>query len=306
MKLSIIIPVYYNEKNLQILYENLNEEVLKKLDMDYEIIMVDDGSNDNSFNEMEKLKDINEKIIIVKLSRNFGSHAAILAGLSVASGDCATVKAADLQEPSEIILEMLNKWKSGIKTVLAVRSDREESFFQKKCSNTYYNVMRKFALQNMPKGGFDCFLIDRAVIDQLNSMEEKNTSLMGQILWCGFETDTIYYIRKKREIGKSKWTLSKKIKLFIDSLLGFSYAPIRVFFTIGIIYFICAILYSLYIIIYKIAYGFPVEGYATTIIIVLFSFGLMMLNLGILGEYLWRAFDASRKRPVYIIEKVEK
>ncbi len=302
MKLSIIIPVYYNEDNLAPLYDDLKNVVLDKLDIDYEIIMVDDGSKDNSYAQILKLKQTDPKIVALKLSKNFGSHAAILAGLSVATGNCATMKAADLQEPSEIILEMLDKWMDGTKSVLAVRSDREESFFQKGFSNTYYNMMRKHALPDMPKGGFDCFLIDRDVINLLNSMQEKNTTLMGQIIWCGFKTDTVYYVRKKREIGKSRWTLSKKIKLFVDSILGFSYSPIRAIFTVGILYFIMAVIYSAYIVFYKISKGFPVEGFATTTIIMLFSFGIIMLSIGILGEYLWRSFDASRNRPVYIID----
>ncbi len=199
--------------------------------------MVDDGSTDGSYEEILALKVKDPNIVAVRLSRNFGSHAAILAGLSVCTGDCATMKAADLQEPSEIILSMLEKWQNGTKSVLAVRDDREEPFTQKLFSNTYYNVMRKWALPNMPKGGFDCFLIDRDVIELLKRLEEKNTSLMGQILWCGFKTEMVHYVRKKREIGKSRWTLAKKVKLFIDSFLGFSYAPIRAIMTIGIFYF---------------------------------------------------------------------
>ncbi len=303
MKLSIIIPVYFNQPNLKPLYDDLKAVVLDKLHMDYEIVMVDDGSTDGSFEEILALKANDPKIVALRLSRNFGSHAAILAGLSVCTGDSATMKAADLQEPSEIILSMLEKWQNGAKSVLAVRDDREEPLAQKLFANTYYSAMRKWALPNMPKGGFDCFLIDRAVIDLLNQLEEKNTTLMGQILWCGFKTDMVHYVRKKREIGKSRWTLAKKVKLFIDSFLGFSYAPIRAIMTIGIIYFIATIVYSIIIIVQKLTMGIPAPGFAATMIVVLFSFGIVMLSIGILGEYIWRSFDASRKRPVFIIEE---
>ncbi len=306
MKLSIIIPVYFNKPNLKPLYDDIKAVVLDKLTVDYEIVMVDDGSTDGSYEEILALKAKDPKIVALRLSRNFGSHAAILAGLSVCTGDCATMKAADLQEPSAIILSMLEKWENGAKSVLAVRDDREEPFAQKLFANTYYNAMRKWALPNMPKGGFDCFLIDRAVIDLLNQLEEKNTTLMGQILWCGFKTDMVHYVRKKREIGKSRWTLAKKVKLFIDSFLGFSYAPIRAIMTIGIIYFIAAILYSAIIIIQKMTMHIPAPGFAATMIVILFSFGIVMLSIGILGEYIWRSFDASRKRPVFIIEDKEK
>jgi len=305
LKLSIIIPVYFNEANLRPLYDDLYEKVLTKLKCDYEIIMVDDGSKDNSYSVICELAKKDHKIRPVKLSRNFGSHAAILAGLSISTGNCATIKAADLQEPSEIILEMYAKWAQGIKVVLAVRSDREESFFQKFSANSYYHIVRKFCLPNMPKGGFDVCFIDRQVIDLLNLMEEKNTSLMGQILWCGFKTDTIYYVRKRREIGKSRWTLSKKIKLVMDSLLGFSYFPIRFISSVGIIFFFISIIWLIYILLAKLFIGIPIQGWTTLIVINLLSFGVIMLTLGIIGEYLWRTFDTARNRPPYIIEDIQ-
>lgn len=304
-KISIIIPVYFNEENLKPLYDDLAKEVLHKLECAYEIIFVDDGSQDESYKMICELADNDQNIIPVKLSRNFGSHAAILAGLSVASGDCITVKAADMQEPSELILEMYRSWKSGNNVVLAVRSDREESSVQKFFSNTYYNIMSKFVLPTMPKGGFDCFLIDKKVAIILTAMEEKNTSLMGQILWSGFKSDKIYYVRKKREIGKSKWTLAKKVKLFVDSILGFSYLPIRCISMIGVLFFVCSIVGSGYILWSKLFKGIPVQGWATLTILLLFSSGTIMLTLGVLGEYLWRTFDAARKRPVYIIEDMK-
>lgn len=301
-KLSILIPVYFNELNLEPTYNKLKEDVLSKLEM-YEIIFVDDGSKDNSYEVIQRLQKNDNNIKAIKLSRNFGSHAAILAGLSVATGNCATIISADLQDPPEIIIQMLEKYQMGSKVVLAVRQDREEPLFQKMFSNTYYLMMRKFAIPNMPKGGFDCCLIDRKVIEVLNLMEEKNTTVMGQILWCGFKTDTIYYTRKKREIGKSRWTFSKKIKLLIDSLLGFSYFPIRFISFIGLLFFIISLVWLFYILFRKILIGITVEGWTSLMLVVLFSSGIIMLTLGILGEYVWRAFDAIRKRPPFIIEK---
>ena len=209
-KISIIVPVYYNQDNLLPLYADLKEKVLTKLPegIQYELIMVDDGSKDNSYKVMQELAKIDSNIKTIRLSRNFGEHAAILAGLSQCTGDCAVRKAADLQEPSEMILDMMKKYDEGSKVVLAVRADREEPITQKAFSNLYAFLMRKLALHNMPKGGFDSFLIDRQVINFLVKMQECNTSLMSQILWAGFETSTVPYVRKKREIGKSRWTLS--------------------------------------------------------------------------------------------------
>lgn len=302
-KLSIIIPVYYNEPNLQPLYQDLKEKVLCKLD-EYEIVMIDDGSGDNSWVEMNKLAQIDDNIKIIRLSRNFGSHSAILAGYLNCTGECAVIKAADLQEPSEIILDMFNCWKKGNKVVLAVRSDREEGFFQKLFSNSYYWLIRKFVIKTMPKGGFDCFLIDRKVIEVLRLLDEKNSAITLQILWSGFKTDKIYYVRKAREIGKSRWTLGKKIKLVIDSMMSFSYVPIRFISGIGVTIFLGTFLYALYLIIARLVFGVSVPGFATLAILILITFGTIMLTLGILGEYIWRGFDAARNRPPYIIDEL--
>ena len=307
-KITIVVPVYYNHDNLLPLYADLKEKVFTKMptETEYELILVDDGSKDGSYKVMQDLAKIDSNVKIMRLSRNFGEHAAILAGLSQCTGDCAVRKAADLQEPSEMILDMMKKYEEGNKVVLAVRADRDEPVTQKAFSNLYAFLMRKLALHNMPKGGFDSFLIDRQVIDFLVKMQECNTSLMSQILWAGFETATVPYVRKKREIGKSKWTLSKKVKLVYDSLLSFSYFPIKLITTAGFFSFFIAIIW-LIVIIYKRMTGvIDVEGYTSIIIIMLIGFGITMLSIGILGEYLWRTFDAARKRPPYIIEKVEK
>ncbi len=305
-KISIIVPVYYNQDNLLPLYADLKEKVLTKLNMEYELIFVDDGSKDKSYEVMKDLAKVDENIKTIRLSRNFGEHSALLAGLSQCTGDFAVRKAADLQEPSEMILDMIKKYEEGNEVVLAVRADREEPILQKAFSNLYAFLMRKLALPNMPKGGFDTFLIDRQIIDLLVKMQERNTSLMSQILWAGFKTATVPYTRKKREIGKSRWTLSKKIKLVYDSLLSFSYFPIKMITTVGFLNFIISLVILVVIIYKKITGIIDVEGYTSIIMIMLMGFGIIMLSIGILGEYLWRTYDAARRRPPYIIEKVEK
>ena len=168
-KISIVVPVYYNQDNLLPLYADLKEKVLTKLPegIEYELIFVDDGSKDNSYQVMKELAKIDSNIKTIRLSRNFGEHSAILAGLSQCTGDCAVRKAADLQEPSEMILDMIKKYIEGSKVVLAVRADRDEPVTQKAFSNLYAFLMRKLALHNMPKGGFDSFLIDRQVIEAI-------------------------------------------------------------------------------------------------------------------------------------------
>ncbi len=302
MKLSIIIPVYYNEDNLKPLYEDIRRKIIDVIDYDYEIVLVNDGSLDNSYAVMKELAKADKHIKVVSLSRNFGSHAAILCGLAKCSGDCAVVKAADLQEPTELILEMVDRWKKGNNVVLAVREGREESKQQTLFANLYYTLVRKTALPNMPKGGFDVYLLDRKVINVLMALDEKNSALTGQILWGGFRTDKVYYTRLAREIGTSKWTLKKKIRLVTDTLFSFSTLPIKAVSLIGTCSFIGALIWAILVFIFKLSGLIEVSGWTTLFIFNLFSFGVIMLTLGILGEYLWRTFDASRNRPPYIIE----
>lgn len=305
-KLSIVIPVYFNELNLEKLYFEINKQVLTKLkNYEYEIVFVDDGSKDASVDIIEKLLKKYKNIKLVKLSRNFGSHCAILAGLSVCTGDVATFISADLQDPPEIIMEMLSSYEKGNQAIIAVRKDREESFIQKFFSNTYYKIMQKIALKDMPNGGFDCFMIDRKVINVLVEMKEKNTSLMGLILWSGFKLDKIYYVRKKREDGKSRWTLSKKFKYFTDSIISFSFFPIKCITFLGFLFFLGSLISLIVIFLQKILGNISVEGYTTLILVLLMSSGLILLTLGIIGEYLWRIFDATRTRPTFIIDEIK-
>jgi len=302
-KLSIVIPVYFNESNLFPLYKELKKTILSRPEFLYELIFVDDGSKDNSFEKLVELRKIDDKIKILKLSRNFGSHVAILAGLSNCSGDCATVISADLQDSPNIIVEMYKRWHDGHKVVLAVRADREDSWLQTQISNIYYRLMRRVALPNMPKGGFDCFLIDRAVINIIKSIEEKNSTLMGQILWCGFKSDIIYYVRKKRDIGVSRWTFSKKIKLFVDSFTAFSYLPIRLMSLLGISISFVSFLFGIFVVINKIVNGGDAIGWSSLMVAIAFLSGIQMTMLGIIGEYLWRNFDESKKRPIFVIDE---
>lgn len=303
MKLSIVIPVYYNQDNLVPLYEDIKEKIIKRIDYDYEIVMVNDGSLDHSYEVMKELSRKDENIKIISLSRNFGSHAAILCGLSKCTGDCAVIKAADLQEPTELVLEMVESWKRGNNVVLATREARDESKKQIFFADLYYKLVKKVALPNMPEHGFDVYLIDRKVINVLNNLDEKNSALTGQILWSGFKTDVVYYRRLAREIGTSKWTLRKKIRLVMDTLFSFTSLPITLVLVVGSVSVIIACVWALLVLVCKIKGIIAVSGWTTLFIFNLFSFGLIMLTLGILGEYLWRTFDASRKRPPYIIEE---
>jgi len=302
-KISIIIPVYYNSDTLMLLYEDMKEKILGDLG-DYEIVMVDDGSEDDSWEVMNRIRDLDENVKCVRLSRNFGEHAAILAGLSQCTGDCAVTKQADLQEDSELIVRLYEKWKEGNKVVLAVREERDEPALKKFFANMYYSIVRKTIDNRMPKGGCDCYLVDRQAIEVLLRLDEKNSSLTLQVLWIGFKSANVYFHRKDREIGESKWTFSKKFKLVIDSMMSFSYFPIKFMSGLGVVMAILSFIWIIEVLLEYCILGTPVQGWSTLMCLVLFSSGMILLMLGVLGEYLWRTLDATRNRPVFIIDTI--
>lgn len=304
-KISIVVPVYYNSDTLMMLYEDMREKILGVIG-DYELVFVDDGSGDDSWKVINDIYELDkEHVQCVKLSRNFGEHAALLAGLSVCTGDCAVTKQADLQEDSTIILEMYESWKKGNKVVLAARASRDENIVKKFFAGMYYKIVRKFIDKNMPSGGCDCYLIDRQVIKVLEMLDEKNSSLTLQVMWSGFQTDIVYFHRKDREVGKSRWTLAKKVKLVVDSMMSFSYAPIRFVSGMGVFFFVCALIVAIQAIVEKVTVGTPILGWASLMCVVCLSSGTILLTLGILGEYIWRTLDAARNRPPYIIDVVK-
>ena len=303
-KLSIVVPVYYNADTLELLYADMKEKILDRLG-DYEIVFVDDGSGDNSWEVMNRIRGRDERVRCVKLSKNYGEHAALLAGFSVCTGDCAVTKQADLQEDSAIILEMYESWKRGNKVVLAVRKERKENRVKVFFANLYYALVRKMVNKNMPAGGCDCYLIDRKVIEVLERLDEKNSSLTLPAMWVGFQPDMIYFVRQDREIGKSRWTLSKKIKLAADTIFSFTYAPLRFMMGLGIVFDIAALVLLISVLVEKFTVGTPIQGWASIMCVVLFGFGMLMLMLGIIGEYIWRVLDAARNRPLYIIDEVK-
>ncbi len=301
-KISIVVPVYFNEDTLMDLYRDMREKILDEIG-EYELVFVDDGSGDDSWKIMNEIRELDANVRLVKLSRNFGEHAALLAGLSVCTGDCAVTKQADLQEDSSLILEMYDKWKQGSKVVLAVRRSRDESRVKIFFANLYYAMVRKFVNKNMPQGGCDCYLIDRKVIEVLERLDEKNSSLTLQVLWVGFKTDMVYFDRRDREKGKSRWTFAKKFKLAVDSMLSFSYMPVRFMTYIGVIFDIFAFILMISVLVEYFTRGVPIIGWASIMCVILLSSGLILSMLGILGEYLWRTLDASRERPNFIIDE---
>lgn len=304
-KISVIIPCYYNEHELPITLQRLldNEKEFPDNTL-FEYVMVDDGSGDNTYAELLKHHVLYpEKIKVIKLVQNVGSYNAITVGMKYATGNCCTVISADLQDPPEIIQKMFAYWQKGVKLVIANRQDRNDPLMGKIFSTIFQYTFKKYALKRLPKGGYDFVLFDEILKQQVLDMKEKNTNILYLLLWLGYDYVNIPYVRQARAIGKSRWTVSKKIKLFIDSFVAFSYFPIRLISVLGLIMGISALGYASFIIVGKLLGLVPVQGWSSLMIVILFASSFQMIALGIIGEYLWRTLDQVRNRPGYIIEK---
>lgn len=305
-QLSIITPIYYNEATLQALYTRLLDLDGKfSEDVRLELIFVDDGSQDKSREILTEIARRDpDRVKLVFLSRNFGSFNAILAGLHYATGDCIAIISADLQDPPEMIPAMFEQWRAGNQTVMAVREKREDPFLTRLFSKFTYAVIRRLALRDFPKGGFDFVLIDRKIRDIIVDMRERNTFLMGLIVWVGFRQSEILYTRQVRVGGRSRWTFGKKIKYFIDSLLAFSYAPMRIMSVTGVIIGLLGLCFAIFLIIAKLSLAIVVPGWTALMVTILVLFGFQFVALGVIGEYLWRTLDEIRRRPAFIVERL--
>jgi dolichol-phosphate mannosyltransferase len=304
--LSIIIPVYKSELNLPTTYKKLTTELSKYADLNYELIFVNDGSPDNSLKYLKELQQQDGSVVVINFTRNFGQVAAILAGLAYAKGDCAINISADLQDPPEMIHELFKAWNNGeYKLVIGERLAREDAWARKFASSFFYKMMQKFALPNL-HGAYDFFLVDRVMIDLLTKNYERNPFIQGLLLWPGYAPKLVPYTRQKREIGKSAWSLSKLIKYFIDGFVAYSFFPIRIISVIGLGCFIFSVVLTIALVFQKMFLGTNMAGWSSIMIAILMIGGIQMGMLGIIGEYLWRNFDETRKRPLFIVEFVLK
>lgn len=297
-----MIPVYRNEGSILPTFNKIKELFLETK-LKYQFIFINDGSDDNSLNELQSVF-LSDKanVKVISFSRNFGQVPAVIAGFKEASGDAVIMMSADLQEPIELIGQMIQKWETGSEIVICNRIDREDSYLANITSSFFYKLM-KSVNPKMPRGGFDFLLLDRKALDVFNSIDERNRFIQGDFLWLGFALTFIPYKRLKRSIGKSQWTLKKKIKYFIDGFLTTSYTPIRIMSLMGLITAFGGFLYALVILYYKLFKDLPFDGWAPIMILILIIGGLIMLMLGIIGEYIWRTYDETRKRPIYIIKE---
>ncbi|TCT09066.1 glycosyltransferase family 2 protein [Paralcaligenes ureilyticus] len=301
MKISFVIPVYHNEGAISKTHEKIKSIFSTELDQhEYEIIFVDDGSTDGSLREILDVRDTDVHVKAVTFTRNFGQMAAMLAGFKEASGDAIINISADLQDPVELIPEMVQKWQAGSEIVICHRSGREDSLFSKLYSWLAYGVLR-LALPQIPPGGFDFVLMDRKVMDAFNSIDVRHRFFQGDLLWTGYRTSFIPYVRLKREIGKSQYNFSKKLKNFLDAVLDASNLPIRLISLLGVVTSFLGVLYSASIVFSWMRGETPFAGWAPIMIAILLVGGLIMVMLGVIGEYVWRINEEVRKRPNYVI-----
>jgi dolichol-phosphate mannosyltransferase len=303
---SIVVPVYHNEASLPDLLSHFQELARRNPTERFEFVFVDDGSRDCSFAVLRALQQTDKRVRVIKLSRNFGSNAALLAGLDQARGEVVAAIAADLQDPPELIDEMLAHWRKGHKVVLAARRSRGDPLLTRLLASTFYFLFRRFAIPSMPRQGFDFFLIDRQVCNLIKGIQESNAYLMGIILWLGFEPAILHYHRRQREqrFGKSMWSHAKKIKYFIDAFVAFSYVPVRAASLLGISLSAVGLLYALALLILRLFIGIPVVGWVSLMAVLLVVSGVQLLMTGILGEYLWRNLDETRRRPRFVIDRI--
>lgn len=304
MKLvSFVIPVYRNEGSLRILYDGIVQLFKNKLPkFNYELVFVDDGSDDESLSELLKLRDQDSRVTVIEFSRNFGQLAAVSAGLLRAGGDCSVVMSADLQDPISLVEDMVKAWGESNEVVIGYRIARKDALTAKLASKMFYSLMQKI-YPMIPSGGFDFLLLDKICVSEINKIHDKNRFFQGDVLGLGFNVKFIPYARLKRPIGKSQWTLSRKFKYFIDCLVTSSYVPIRFMSVIGSITAITGFLYGVLIVYARLTKHTPFNGWAPIMILILVIGGLLMLMLGVTGEYIWRIYDEVKKRPHYIIKK---
>ena len=302
--ISVITPAFNERENLPLLYERL-AAALNPMPADWEWVVIDDHSSDGTFAVLAELCKRDPRVRAFRFSRNSGSHLAAICGLRETAGDCAVMMAADLQDPPETIPLLFEHWRQSAQVVWAVRAVRHgERASTIWFSRLYYWMMRRMVkLESMPATGADFFLLDRAVIDAICQFEEQNISIHSLLIWMGFRQHSITYDKQARAHGASKWTLEKKLKLVVDSVTSFTYLPIRYMSYAGFVVALMGFLYAGLTILNAIN-GHPVQGWTSLIVVVLVLGGVQMLMLGILGEYLWRALDESRRRPRYLIEGV--
>ncbi|MDF1752031.1 MAG: glycosyltransferase family 2 protein [Verrucomicrobiales bacterium] len=303
MKISVVTPFYNEEEVIPIFFEAITS-ALSGYD-DFEIICVDDGSSDSTLQQLISCRAIDPRIKVVELSRNFGKEAALTAGLQHSCGDCTIIIDADLQDPPEIIPEMIAKWKEGADVVMGRRAQRKsDSLIKRMTARGFYQTFNYFADDPIPENVGDFRLIDRKVLQIINLLKEKNRFMKGLLSWPGFDVAFVDYERPERAAGETKWNYPKLFGLAIDGILAFSTVPLRLSFILGFVSSVFAVGYAIFLILRTTIQGVDLPGYASIMVVSLTFSGLILICLGVIGEYLGRIYIEVKQRPIYVIKKL--
>lgn len=300
-ELSLVIPCYNEEDNLDYLFERL-QSVLEPLQSTYEIICINDGSKDNTLGRLIQHHQSNPRIKVINFSRNFGKEAALSAGLDFATGNAIIPIDADLQDPPELITELLAKWHEGYDVVNAVRrSRRGESWLKKFTANNFYRIIGKISSIPIPADTGDYRLLDRQVVEALKKLPERNRFMKGLFSWVGYKQTAIYFDRDPRKRGKTSFNYWKLWNFALDGITSFSSFPLKIWGYFGILISGFALFYGLFLVIKTLILGIDVPGYASTIVAILFLGGIQLITLGIIGEYIARMYEEVKNRPLYLV-----
>ena len=303
-KISIVIPSYNEDLNIMSGYESIIT-IMQKTNYDYELIYVDNNSYDDSYKIFIELVKKDDKVKVVRYSRNFGYQMALKGGIDNSSGDCVICIDGDLQDPPELILEFLKKWEEGYKVVYGIRKSRKGNKVMNLFYKLFYRIISSLSEIKLPTDVGEFGLMDRKVVDIIKELPEVNLYLRGLRAWCGFKQTGVEYIRQDREKGKSKFNLSRSLKLAFDGITSFSNKPLTLIFYSGIIFIFVSFILILYGIIQRIFFSQLVfSGWASLLVTVVFFGGIQLFSIGVLGEYLGRLFEESKKRPKYIISEI--
>ncbi len=302
---SIVVPVYQNEANLPDTVAALLELRERLPDYDLELVFVEDGSRDRSFAILGELAALHPaEVRVVKLSRNFGQTPAIQAGVRFARGACVGIISADLQEPHEVFVDMVKEWERGAKFVIGERTVREEGTGHRAISSIYWRLIRRLAFPDFPRLGYDFCLLDRQVVEDINRINEKNSSIFVLIYWLGYRPVRVPIMRRLRDKGRSQWRFWKKIGFTVDTLIGFSYLPARTITVLGFLTGAFCISYFGYLLIVWLLYRSAPPGWMTVAGLLTLLGAMLLFSLGIVSEYLLRILDEARKRPPYVVDEV--
>lgn len=302
--MSVVVPVYNEAEVIGLFYERATKALAALPGCDYELLFVDDGSQDDSYRQVAAYAEANPRVRVLKFSRNFGHQIAITAGVDHARGDCVVVIDADLQDPPEVIAAMIDQWRAGFDVVYGVRSERAgESAMKLMTASAYYRLLQRLTNIKIPANVGDFRLMSRRAVDELNQLREKDRFVRGLVSWIGFKQTGVMYSRDKRYAGETKYPYRKMIKFAFDGISSFSTVPLKLATWTGYLAALLAVLYLLSVFIQKLL-GYTVEGWATIMVAMLFLGSVQLICLGILGEYLGRIFNEVKPRPMYVIEHI--